>query len=361
MSAHHTNNLEDFTKSKAMELPRKVVIGHNATLDVGSVCAELNIGSKALIVCDPTTKEISGDKVAEILQGENFSVEHHVIEDASMDIVNSAADHLNDGGFDFVLGVGGGRPIDVAKCSSDKVGLPFLSVPTAASHDGIVSSRGSINSDDGKRSVAARTPLAVIMDTAILAESPYKLLAAGCGDIISNSTAVKDWILARKLKNEYFSSYAASLSRMTASLLIENAGSIKPRLEESAWFVAKALVSSGVAMSIAGSSRPASGSEHKFSHALDRLAKKPGLHGEQCGVGTIMMMYLHGGDWERIREALLTIGAPTTARSLGVTDDEIIEALVHAHNINKERYTILGDGGLTREAAEHLASITKVI
>lgn len=361
MSAHHTNNLEDFTKSKAMELPRKVVIGHNATLEVGSVCAELNIGSKALIVCDPTTKEISGDKVAEILQGENFSVEHHVIEDASMDIVNSAADHLNDGGFDFVLGVGGGRPIDVAKCSSDKVGLPFLSVPTAASHDGIVSSRGSINSDDGKRSVAARTPLAVIMDTAILAESPYKLLAAGCGDIISNSTAVKDWILARKLKNEYFSSYAASLSRMTASLLIENAGSIKPRLEESAWFVAKALVSSGVAMSIAGSSRPASGSEHKFSHALDRLAKKPGLHGEQCGVGTIMMMYLHGGDWERIREALLTIGAPTTARSLGVTDDEIIEALVHAHTINKERYTILGDGGLTREAAEHLASITKVI
>ncbi|MCK4455215.1 MAG: NAD(P)-dependent glycerol-1-phosphate dehydrogenase [Thermoplasmata archaeon] len=344
-----------------MELPRKVVIGHDAILDVGSVCAELKMGNKALIVCDPTTKEIAGNKVAETLQEEGFSVEHHVVEDASVDIVDSTADRLKGGGFDFVLGVGGGRPIDVAKCSSNKVGLPFLSVATAASHDGIVSSRGSLSSENGRMSVAARTPLAVIMDTAILAESPYKLLAAGCGDIISNSTAVKDWILARKLKNEYFSSYAASLSRMTASLLIENAGSIKPRLEESAWFVAKALVSSGVAMSIAGSSRPASGSEHKFSHALDMLAEKPGLHGEQCGVGTIMMMYLHGGDWERIREALLTIGAPTTARSLGVTDDEIIEALIHAHEINKERYTILGDEGLTHEAAEHLASITKVV
>ncbi len=361
MSAHHTNSVEDFTKSKAMELPRKVVIGHDAILDVGSVCAELKMGNKALIVCDPTTKEIAGNKVAETLQEEGFSVEHHVVEDASVDIVDSTADRLKGGGFDFVLGVGGGRPIDVAKCSSNKVGLPFLSVATAASHDGIVSSRGSLSSENGRMSVAARTPLAVIMDTAILAESPYKLLAAGCGDIISNSTAVKDWILARKLKNEYFSSYAASLSRMTASLLIENAGSIKPRLEESAWFVAKALVSSGVAMSIAGSSRPASGSEHKFSHALDMLAEKPGLHGEQCGVGTIMMMYLHGGDWERIREALLTIGAPTTARSLGVTDDEIIEALIHAHEINKERYTILGDEGLTHEAAEHLASITKVV
>ncbi|MFQ6128485.1 MAG: NAD(P)-dependent glycerol-1-phosphate dehydrogenase [Thermoplasmata archaeon] len=361
MSARHTNSVEDFTKSKSMELPRKVVIGHNAVLDVGKVCAELKMGKKALIVCDSTTKEIAGDKVADILQELDFSVEHEVIEDSTAGIVESAASSLKDGGFDFVLGVGGGRPIDVAKCSSDKVGLPFLSVPTAASHDGIVSSRGSINSENGRVSIAACTPIAVVMDTAILAQSPYKLLAAGCGDIISNSTAVKDWILARKLKNEYFSSYAASLSRMTASLLIENAGSIKPGLEESAWFVAKALVSSGVAMSIAGSSRPASGSEHKFSHALDMIAEKPGLHGEQCGMGTIMMMYLHGGDWERIRDALLAIGAPTTARSLGVTDDEIIEALVHAHEINKERYTILGDEGLTHEAAEHLASITKVI
>src|SRR5256886_17639739 len=82
---------------------------------------------------------------------------------------------------------------------------------------------------------------------------------------------------------------------------------INPRLEESAWFVCKALVSSGVAMSIAGSSRPASGSEHKFSHALDRIAKKPGLHGEQCGVGTIMMMYLHAGNWQEVRDALLAI------------------------------------------------------
>ncbi|MFQ5909670.1 MAG: NAD(P)-dependent glycerol-1-phosphate dehydrogenase [Thermoplasmata archaeon] len=353
--------MEDFTKSKSMELPRKVVIGHNAVLDVGEVCAELKIGKKSMVVCDSTTKEIAGNNVADALQALDFSVTQRVIEDASVEAVDSTAGELEDGGFDFVLGVGGGRPIDVAKCSSNKVGLPFLSVPTAASHDGIVSSRGSLNSENGKVSVAARTPIAVIMDTAILAESPYKLLAAGCGDIISNSTAVKDWILARKLKNEYFSSYAASLSRMTASLLIENAGSIKPRLEESAWFVAKALVSSGVAMSIAGSSRPASGSEHKFSHALDLIAEKPGLHGEHCGVGTIMMMYLHGGDWERIRDALLAIGAPTTARTLGVTDDEIIEALIHAHEINKERYTILGDEGVTHEAAEHLASITKVI
>ena len=142
---------------------------------------------------------------------------------------------------------------------------------------------------------------------------------------------------------------------------MQDATNIKPRLEESAWIVCKALVSSGVAMTIAGSSRPASGSEHKFSHALDRIAKRPALHGEQCGVGTIMMMYLHSGNWEEVRDSLLAIGAPTTARALGVTDQEVVDALVHAHEIAKERYTILGDTGLTEEAAARLARITKVI
>jgi len=73
------------------------------------------------------------------------------------------------------------------------------------------------------------------------------------------------------------------------------------------------------------------------------------------------MMYLHGGDWHRIRTALQSIGAPTNAKELGVTNEQLIEALVHAHEVRKDRYTILGDRGLTPDAAERLASITKVI
>jgi glycerol-1-phosphate dehydrogenase [NAD(P)+] len=114
-------------------------------------------------------------------------------------------------------------------------------------------------------------------------------------------------------------------------------------------------------MSVAGSSRPCSGSEHLFSHALDRISERPSLHGEQCGVGAIMMMYLHGGDWRRLKNALLTIGAPTTARELGVSPDEVVRALMMAHAIRPERYTILGDNGLTREAAERLAVTTGVV
>jgi glycerol-1-phosphate dehydrogenase [NAD(P)+] len=354
-------DVESFTKSKAMELPRNIVIGHDALLAVGEVCQSLKLGKKALVVADERTVKIAGKTVEKELAARKIRTSEFLIPDATWEEVREGEERIRKGSFEFAVGVGGGRSIDVAKCASFNAGVPFVSVPTAASHDGVVSSRGSIQKGDEKASVAAQTPIAVIMDTGIIAESPFRFLASGCGDIISNLAAVKDWALARNLRNEYYSSYAAALSELAARLVIENASTIKPRLEESAWFVCKALVSSGVAMSIAGSSRPASGSEHKFSHALDRVAKKPALHGEQCGVGTIMMMYLHSGNWQEVRDALLAIGAPTTARSLGVTDEELVQALVHAHEVNKDRYTILGDEGLTVEAAERLAKITKVI
>ncbi len=352
---------ESFSKARSMELPRSVVVGHNAILEVAEVCKRLNLGRRCVVVADGTTMKVAGDRALQLLQESRFKVKEFLIVEASSDEVESAQAFLKSKKADFALGIGGGRPIDVAKCASFNNGVPFVSVPTAASHDGVVSSRASLMSNGQRTSIAAQTPIAVIMDTSIIAESPFRLLAAGCGDIISNLSAVKDWALARNLRNEPYSSYAAALSELAAKMLIENAHTIKPRLEESAWFVSKALVSSGVAMSIAGSSRPASGSEHKFSHALDRIARKPALHGEQCGVGTIMMMYLHSGPWTSVRDALLTIGAPTTGRAMGVTDEEVVEALVHAHEIGKERYTILGDEGLTYEAAERLAKITKVV
>jgi glycerol-1-phosphate dehydrogenase [NAD(P)+] len=202
--------------------------------------------------------------------------------------------------------------------------------------------------------------MAIVADTKIISQAPARLLAAGCGDIISNYTAILDWQLAHRLRNEEFSEYASALSGMTARMIVELAADIRPGLEESAKIVVKALISSGVAMSIAGSSRPASGSEHKFAHAMNRIAPGRALHGELCGLGTIMMMYLHGGDWKMIKRALMLVGAPTTAADAGLEAENVIEALTNAHEIRPERYTIL-DTGLNRIAAVRAAEVTGII
>ena len=347
-------------KHRWMELPRCVVVGHGVISDLAKVCIELKLGGTGVIVSGKTTGQSFGRLAERVLTDSGYEVHIATIERSGDEEVEEVERLCTEVEADFALGVGGGKSIDVAKLASHNLSIPFISVPTAASHDGIVSSRASLSRERRTVSIEAQPPLGVVADTEVIAEGPYRLLAAGCGDIISNYTAVRDWQLAHRLRGEAFSEYASALSLMTAQIITDSADSIKPGLEESAWKVVKALVSSGVAMSIAGSSRPASGSEHKFSHALDEIAPRPALHGEQCGVGTIMMMYLHGGDWESIKMALSTIGAPTTAHELGIRDEHIIEALMHAHEIRPERYTILGNG-LTEEAAVRAAEITGVI
>jgi len=342
-----------FDKSKWMQLPRDVVIGHDVFGQLPSVCEDLKLGNSALLISGKGTMRLAGNNVLKILNN-HYTVKPFLADEISLPVIKKAEKAA--AGMDFLVGVGGGRVIDTAKIVSYNLDLQFISVPTAASHDGIASSRASVPTVEGHASLDAQPPIAIVADTGIIASAPHRLLAAGCADVISNYTAILDWELAHRVKGEPMSEYAVALSKMTAEILVKNSHLIKPHQEQSAWFVTKALVSSGVAMSIAGSSRPASGGEHKFSHALDKLAPGKALHGESCGIGTIISMYLHGGDWRSIRASLKSIGAPVTPAEVGIDDAIAVEALLMAKTIRPERFTIL-DMGLTRESAENLVQM----
>jgi len=179
--------------------------------------------------------------------------------------------------------------------------------------------------------------------------------------VVAKLTAVKDWQLAHDEKNEYYGGYAASLALMGAKHVMLNAHLMRKKNEEGLRVLIEALISCGVSMSIAGSSRPCSGSEHMFSHALEIVKPNCALHGERCGLGTIMMAYLHGSNWKRIKQAFRKLGAPTRAVELGFSKGDIVEALEMSASIRPERFTILNKLGLNREAYEHLAKVTEVI
>ena len=343
-----------------MELPRIVAIGSGVVDELPEVCRRLHLRKSALIITGPHTRQALGKHISDLLHQAGYEPQILVSTASKLEEVDRAETLAREAQAGFLIGAGGGRSIDIAKLASLHLDLPFLSVPSAASHDGICSAQASLTVNGERASIPARAPLAIVADCEIIAGAPARLLAAGCGDIISNYTALLDWQLASRLKGEEFSEYASALSGMTARMIVERSGDIRPGSEESARIVIKALISSGVAMSIAGSSRPASGSEHKFAHAINKIAPNRALHGELCGLGTIMMMYMHGGDWRMIKQALEKVGAPTTARQAGLDAEQVIAALVSAHEIRPERYTIL-DTGLNRMAAVRAAEITGVI
>lgn len=332
---------------KYIELPRKVLVGDNAIGEIPKVVSELGLDGDSVVVVDVNTLDVAGRKVAEMLGSGLFTVRN-----GTSGEVDSLAEKA--GECSFMVACGGGTVNDITKLASFRKNIPYINVPTSASHDGIASPQTSLKGEKPV-SVRAQCPLGVVADTLVIRNAPPRLNASGCADAISNYTAVLDWRLAHREKGEYYGDYAATLSEMSASIVMDNA----PKIRENISILVEALISSGVAIGIAGSSRPCSGSEHAFSHTLDTICKKPALHGEQCGVGSIMMACLHKADWKRVRDSLKKCGAPVTAKELGIPKEKIIEALTTAHKI-RERYTILR-GGLGRKEAIAVAEETGVI
>jgi glycerol-1-phosphate dehydrogenase [NAD(P)+] len=344
-----------------MQLPREVLVGNGVIEKIPEITRRLGFKKSALIIAGPKTYDLVGKTVKQFLKDEGIQVDEFLVESTTVQDVLTVEEKIKTFQPQVVFGVGGGTKIDVAKLSSAHQEVPFVSVPTTASHDGIASPLSSVKGFEKPFSVMAQAPIAIIADTSIIMQAPWRFTISGCGDVIAKFTAVRDWKLAHEDNNEYYGGYAASLALMSAKLVMQNADLIKPGSEEGFHVLIEALISCGVSMSIAGSSRPCSGSEHIFSHALDMVTPKHAMHGEQCGVGTIMMAYLYRANWQSIRETLKKLRAPTNAYELCIEKEDIVKALEMAATLRPERYTILNRQKLDREACERIAKATQVI
>lgn len=336
---------------KMIVIPRYIVIEENGIDKLDDILLKLYL-KNPLVITGKKTKKYAP----------NFDCVYY--SDIDLNNIKSIKSITKD--YDSIIGVGGGKSIDIGKFVAYHSKKPFISIPTTASNDGIASPIISLK----QPSIMAESPIAIIADMNIIKNSPERLLSAGMGDIVSNITAVLDWKLAHREINEKYSESSAIFSKTIAKELMDYVLN-NPIQNEYSKKLVKALIGSGITIAIAGSTRPASGSEHLFSHALDYLKVKHNLkinslHGEQCGVGTIISSYLHykegnlnKDDMENIKLSLKKVGAPTTGDELGFDNDILIEALSIAHNI-RDRYTILRNG-LSKKKAEMILKEAKII
>ncbi len=350
---------QDRMQSHTMELPRLIEIGEKNIGDFGKFLNSLNKPKKVSLISGTNVQKVLRKKIEKSLKTKKIRYIWHTSKDNQIKSLNKIQKDVKKDNSDLIVGIGGGRSVDTAKLISYNLGKPFVSLPTAASHDGMASPFVSVKSDL-PHSIVASAPMGVFVDIDIIRKAPARLLASGCGDLIANIIAVKDWQLGHKKKKEYYGRYAADLAMMSAKIVMENSSKFaKEGLD--ARVIVEGLISAGVASCIAGSSRPCSGAEHLFSHALDKIAPGIGLHGEKCGIGSIMMAKLQGQDWKKIVKTLKDVGAPTTAKQIGLKPDVIIKALTMAQGLRPERYTILKEIKMTEKRALSLAKSTKVI
>jgi glycerol-1-phosphate dehydrogenase [NAD(P)+] len=240
-------------------------------------------------------------------------------------------------GVTAVVGVGGGKALDVAKYVGFLSRLPYYAVPTSLSNDGFCSPQSSLTIRGKRRSLAATLPFGVIVDTAVCRDAPRVLMLSGIGDLVAKFTAVRDWKLAFHATGEPVDDFAALLSD----------GSIHSYLSHPAFdlegtcLLATSLMLNGIAMEICGSSRPASGSEHLISHALDATSARPRLHGLQVGVASYLVSFLQGENTEKIASLFDATGFWETIAADPFSRAEWLTALRMAPSIKEGFYTVL--------------------
>jgi glycerol-1-phosphate dehydrogenase [NAD(P)+] len=217
---------------KHIEMPQMLSLGSNMLEKLPEIVERLSIGTKGLLITDKFLETKFAKDAKGILEAKDkFEVFVSAIDDSTLDEVDKQLNLLKELNTTFVIGLGGGKPIDVAKLTSFKANQRFISVPTIASHDGIASSRASLKGISERHSIQAQPPIAVVADTKILDSSPYRYTCAGCGDILAKETSIKDWLLAYRLRNESISPTSIALAEMTVKLIRGNADLISKQTE----------------------------------------------------------------------------------------------------------------------------------
>ena len=273
---------------------RSVSIGKNALEDLPRFATEQGFTSLFLI-CDSITYDIAGKRCMEILTAAGVKARIHTLTHIGFDeatlgelIINMPAD------CDLVVAVGTGAINDMSRFFSFKMGRPFFTVATAAPMDGFASSIAALNVNNLKTTFDAQTPRAIIGDTEILKNAPYRMIAAGLGDLLGKLTCLCDWKIARVINGEHYCENLVTLVDNCVDGVLKNAHKAKDRDPEVLGNIMEGLVLTGVAMSLYGNSRPASGCEHHMSHywemMFEQQGRRPAPHGTQVGVGTVMVL-----------------------------------------------------------------------
>ena len=327
--------------SRIIGVPLAVEIGAGAVASLAPLLAEARIsrGGHVAVIVGPGL----GEELASSLRSRLDNADIWHVRGGSIQAAGAMADRLRDGFFDAVVGIGGGRTLDVAKQAATLTGLPMVVVATSLAHDGLASPVASlIDERDGrKHSFGVQMPIAVMVDVDYVRRSEPAMRRSGIGDAVSNLIALADWQLAHEMRGEPIDGLAVTFARTAATTMLDR----RDGIEDDAFLqgLAGSLVLGGLAMAAAGSSRPCSGADHEILHAIDHLYPGTALHGEIAGMCALFCADLRGDarTFKALHTCLRRHALPCTPTELGLDLDQFSRAVQHAPLTRPDRFTIL--------------------
>jgi glycerol-1-phosphate dehydrogenase [NAD(P)+] len=301
------------------------------------------------------TRSVS-DRFMPEITAQAMKVSTYCCKDKSLMTINTLEEAIFKDSAEIILGVGGGKVMDVSKVVGTRLQMPVILIPTTVSTDAICSPVAAVRTNQHTRnSMRVNMPWAVVIDFDILASSPPRFLSAGIGELLSNITALFDWNLAYRLNKEKMNLVAKLIAKNAVESVIgsiHHEGLLQTSMLKT---VTESLIMSGIAMSVAGNSRPCSGSEHLISHALDYYCGAKALHGEQVAICSLIAEYMQGQNdpATSLRQYFPRFGLPTHYNELGYTREDMRVAIQKAPAI-RNRFTILNEYDLSNDKIDEI-------
>ncbi|WP_026765381.1 iron-containing alcohol dehydrogenase family protein [Selenomonas ruminantium] len=324
-----------------------IKIGIGRIYEIERTLKDYGVSGKVLYIAGPYVDSLYGNVVRPQIKAVG-EIKEQAVEYNTITYAMEVAERVIATDIACIVAMGGGKILDVAKYAAFISKRPFLSIPTTMAHDGIVSPIAVLKRQDGKpKSLGCTMPSMMVMDTGLIADCPLHLIQAGIGDTISNYMALKDWDFAVERGKDEMNGYAYMMSRTSLDALMKTQfDSICPEFLE---VLANSLILSGIAMDYAGSSRPVSGSEHLFSHALDYYCDKQNLHGFNVALGTVAVLKIIGEDPSWVISYLKKFDVDINPVNMGIDEDTFIYCMQHATEMRKNRYTYLHEADLNEK------------
>ncbi|MDD5483343.1 MAG: iron-containing alcohol dehydrogenase [Kiritimatiellae bacterium] len=291
---------------------REIIYSESAVQDAAGVFSRYFRGKTTVIIADQRTFAAAGKALNDALAAQGWYISNLIVpdgkngrepvcDDFTLDYVLNRLPKC-----DFYIAAGAGVISDLTKWAACKTGKPYAALATAASMNGYSSANIAPTVKGVKRLMDGVCPLVIMAVPSVINQAPYKLTAAGLGDVLAKPVSITDWRMSKLLFGEYFCPLCARMISEIEPAYMDNPGGILQKKPEAIGALFNALVYSGLSMTIAGTSSPSSGGEHMISHALDSTALARGLghdyHGRQVGLGTIFACALY--------ERILALEAP---------------------------------------------------
>ncbi|MGN1142309.1 MAG: sn-glycerol-1-phosphate dehydrogenase [Oliverpabstia sp.] len=250
-----------------------------------------------VIVCDENTKSAALKKMDEIweicgeivLPPDRLHADNHGVE-----LVYQALEKREK--TDLILAVGSGTIHDLSRYVAYEKGIPFVSVPTAASVDGFVSTVAAMTWNGMKKTLPAAAPIYVFADTEIFSRAPYRLTASGASDLLGKYVALADWKIAHEVTGEYICDRVCEMEMEALREVCRCLDQLRKGDPDACEKLMYALLLSGLAMQMIGNSRPASCAEHHVSHLWEMEIINDyvdALHGEKVSIGLVLNIEIY--------------------------------------------------------------------